>query len=71
MAPPNFSAGMVFSGSLRHFRNIETAMAPNLPGCILSGLVELVAVVGHRFSGVAGGDFLYAGIVCAGGGLNH
>lgn len=40
LALPIFFGGMVFSGSLRHVRNIETAMASNLLGSILGGLVE-------------------------------
>ncbi len=45
MALPIFFAGMVFSGSLRRVRNIETAMASNLLGAILGGLVEYLSLV--------------------------
>ncbi len=45
LALPIFFAGMVFSGSLRRVRNIETAMASNLLGAILGGLVEYMSLI--------------------------
>ena len=45
LALPIFFAGMVFSGSLARVRTIETAMASNLLGSILGGLVEYTSLL--------------------------
>jgi hypothetical protein len=45
LALPILFAGMVFSGSLRGVQNIDTAMASNLMGAILGGLVEYVSLI--------------------------
>jgi hypothetical protein len=45
LALPLFFAGMVFSGSLRNVQNVDTAMASNLLGSILGGLVEYLSLI--------------------------
>jgi len=45
LALPVFSAGMVFSASLSGLDDIDTAMASNLLGAILGGLIEYVSLV--------------------------
>ena len=44
LALPIFFAGMVFSGSLQHVQNIETAMASNLLGAIVGGFLEYLSL---------------------------
>lgn len=45
LALPLFFAGMVFSGSLRNVRDVDTAIASNLLGAILGGFVEYLSLV--------------------------
>lgn len=45
LALPLFFAGMVFSGSLRTVQNVDTAMASNLLGSILGGLMEYLSLI--------------------------
>lgn len=45
LALPIFFAGMVFSGSLQRVQNIETAMASNLLGAIVGGLIEYISLI--------------------------
>ena len=45
LALPIFFAGMVFSASLRSVSEVDTAMASNLIGAILGGLLEYLSLV--------------------------
>ena len=45
LALPIFFAGMVFSGSLRRVTRVENAMASNLLGAILGGLIEYLSLI--------------------------
>jgi SAM-dependent methyltransferase len=45
LAVPIFFAGMVFSSSLQRIRSVDTAIASNLLGAILGGLIEYVSLV--------------------------